>query len=78
MWYVAAPAGPNFLPFATALAGLSLMIPGVRVRIFNLIRQRIVVREFRYGTSDRASDTVVDAEYEDLDAPSGPSGWTRH
>ena len=64
--------------FFTDALGLSLMVPGVRGRIFNFVRQRVVVQEFKYGQSDRPRDTVIDAEYEDLDQPSGPSGWTRH
>ncbi|MCG6884531.1 MAG: FxsA family protein [Silicimonas sp.] len=64
--------------FFTDALGLSLMVPGVRGRIFNFVRQRIVVEEFRYGGSRRQEDEAVDAEYEDLDAPKGPSGWTRH
>jgi UPF0716 protein FxsA len=64
--------------FFTDAVGLSLMVPGVRGRIFNFIRKRVVVKEFRYGTASQPNQTVVDAEYEDLDPPSGPSGWTRH
>ena len=64
--------------FFTDAVGLSLMVPGVRGRIFNFIRKRVVVKEFSYGTASHPNQTVVDAEYEDLDPPSGPSGWTRH
>ena len=64
--------------FFTDALGLSLMVPGVRGKIFNFIRQRVTVQEFQYGSSPRQQDTVIDAEYEDLDAPKGPSGWTRH
>ena len=64
--------------FFTDFVGLSLMIPGVRVRIFNFIRQRIVVERFEYGSGTRPQDDVIDAEYQDLDKPSEPSGWTRH
>lgn len=64
--------------FFTDALGLSLMIPGVRGRIFNFIRQRVTVQTFEYGTPTETKDTVIDAEYEDLDAPKGPSGWTRH
>ncbi len=64
--------------FFTDALGLSLMIPGVRGRIFGFIRNRITVQEFQYGTGQRPDDTIIDAEYEDLDSPKGPSGWTRH
>ena len=64
--------------FFTDLVGLSLMVPGVRGRIFNFIRQRIVVEKFQYGSPDARQVGVIEGEYEDLDKPSGPSGWTRH
>ncbi len=64
--------------FFTDALGLSLMVPSVRGRIFNFIRQRVTVQDFRYGTDDASRDTVIDAEYEDLDQTKGPSGWTRH
>ena len=64
--------------FFTDALGLSLMVPGVRSRVFQFIRKRVVVQDFRYGTAERPSETVIDADYEDLDAPKGPSGWTRH
>ena len=64
--------------FFTDVLGLSLMVPGIRSRIFNFVRSRITVQEFQYGSKAGPSDTVIDAEYEDLDKPKGPSGWTRH
>lgn len=64
--------------FFTDVIGLSLMIPGVRGWIFNFLRNRVVVDKFQYGPGARTQDTVIDADYEDLDAPKGPSGWTRH
>lgn len=64
--------------FFTDAVGLSLMVPGVRGRIFNFVRERVVVQSFSYGSGDVRRDDVIDAEYEDLDQPKGPSGWTRH
>ncbi len=64
--------------FFTDAVGLSLMVPGVRGRIFNFVRQRVVVQSFSYGTGESRRDDVIDVEYEDLDKPKGPSGWTRH
>ena len=64
--------------FFTDVLGLSLMVPSVRTRVFQFIRRRITVQEFHYGETPRSGDTVIDAEYEDLDQPKGPSGWTRH
>jgi hypothetical protein len=54
------------------------MVPGIRGRILNFIRKRVTVQEFSYGTERPPKDTIIDAEYEDLDPPKGPSGWTRH
>ena len=64
--------------FFTDILGLSLMIPGVRGKIFRFIRSRVTVQEFRYGDPSSPDDSVIEAEYHDLDAPKGPSGWTRH
>lgn len=67
--------------FFTDALGLSLMIPGVRGKIFRFIRARVTVTEFRYGDGQprRPQDpTVIDGEFEDLDQPKHPSGWTRH
>ncbi len=64
--------------FFTDALGLSLMVPGVRGRIFRFIRQRVVVQQFQYGSPNTKDDPVIDGEFEDLDQPQGPSGWTRH
>lgn len=64
--------------FFTDVVGLSLMVPGVRGRIFRFIRERVVVQQFQYGPGQRRHGDVIDGEYEDLDRPKGPSGWTRH
>ncbi|MEO1537444.1 MAG: FxsA family protein [Pseudomonadota bacterium] len=64
--------------FFTDVLGLSLMIPGVRGKIFGFVRSRIRVQGFEYGDRPAQDDGVIDAEYEDLDKPKGPSGWTQH
>ena len=64
--------------FFTDAVGLSLMVPGVRGKIFRFIRERIVVQQFQYGPRDLRESDVIDGEFEDLDQPKGPSGWTRH
>ncbi len=64
--------------FFTDVVGLSLMVPGVRGRIFRFIRERVVVQQFQYGPGHRRDSDVIDGEFEDLDQPKGPSGWTRH
>ncbi|MDJ0640529.1 MAG: FxsA family protein [Paracoccaceae bacterium] len=64
--------------FFTDAVGLSLMVPGIRSRIFQFIRKRIVVQQFNYGPRRHDEPTIIDGEFEDLDQPKGPSGWTRH
>ena len=64
--------------FFTDAVGLSLMVPGIRSRIFQFIRKRIVVQQFSYGPQRHDEPTIIDGEFEDLDQPKGPSGWTRH
>lgn len=64
--------------FFTDALGLSLMVPGIRSKIFRAIRSRIKVAQFSYGEAPPRDPNVIDAEYEDLDAPKGPSGWTQH
>ncbi len=64
--------------FFTDALGLSLMVPGIRGKIFRFIRQRVVVQQFQYGRPDASNGSVIDGEFEDLDEPQGPSGWTRH
>lgn len=65
--------------FFTDIVGFLLLVPGVRGRIYNFIRSRIVIEEVRYGRTQSGA-TIIDAEYEDLDVPppTGPSGWQRH
>ena len=67
--------------FFTDALGLSLMIPGVRDRVYRFIRKRVTVARFSYGDGPPTTPpdpTVIDGEFKDLDARSGPSGWTRH
>ena len=69
--------------FFTDAVGFALLVPGIRTAIFNAIRSRIrlVTPAAQQGRhSSPAGETIIDAEYEDLDAskPRGPSGWTRH
>jgi len=64
--------------FFTDALGLSLMVPGVRGRIFAFLRNRVVVQKFDYGTDQPKEPNVIDGEFEDLDQPKGPSGWTQH
>ena len=63
--------------FFTDVLGLSLMVPGVRGKIFRFIRSRVNVTQFSYGESKRGSDVIIDAEFEEVPTPKGPSGWTQ-
>ncbi len=68
--------------FFTDAVGFALMVPGVRSAVFRYFRSRINVQTVQFGSkaASRPDETVIDADYEDLDAPDpkGPSGWTRH
>ncbi len=66
--------------FFTDAVGLSLMIPAVRSAVFRFVRDRVVVHEFSYGDAQRnpPEPEVIDGEFEEVEKPSGPSGWTRH
>lgn len=68
--------------FFTDAVGFALLIPGIRTAIFEAVRKRVTIVTAERGPAahQRREDIVIDAEYEDLDAPrrKGPSGWTRH
>ena len=71
--------------FFTDAVGLSLMIPGVRTRLFRALRSRITVHSgFTASRSHPTGprDRVIEGEFEDVtdtDRPNrGPSGWTGH
>ena len=72
--------------FFTDAFGLSLMIPTVRSRVFQMIRSRIKVQTFEGQPQQPhprpSRDTVIDGEFEEIgDDPKPthrPSGWTQH
>ena len=65
--------------FFTDALGLSLMIPGVRGKIFRFLRSRVQVAGFAYGDGRPPQDqSVIDGEFEEVEPPKGPSGWTQH
>ena len=72
--------------FFTDGVGFLLLIPAFRSAAFRWLRARIKVQSFEMGTGvppqQRADETVIDAEYEEVDPAErpnrGPSGWTRH
>lgn len=66
--------------FFTDVVGFALLAPPVRRRIFTEIRKRVRVATFEAGPeaphgSARSGPDIIDAEFEDLDAPRhGPNG----
>lgn len=72
--------------FFTDTLGILLLIPPVRAAILRFLSRRITVDRFEFGTPPRREPhrpDVIDGEFTDLDAPSGPerkrpSGWTQH
>jgi len=65
--------------FFTDAVGFALLVPSVRASIFKTLKARVVTEQFTYGPgSDTAEPTIVDGEFEEVNEPAGPSGWTRH
>lgn len=63
--------------FFTDGLGLALMVPGVRSAVFRFLRARVKVQGFSYGAQTQQTD-IIEGEFEEIDPPKGPSGWTRH
>lgn len=65
--------------FFTDAVGFALLVPGIRGVIFRFIRDRIEVQRFSYGKPAAPGDpTVIEGKFEEVERPSGPSGWTQH
>lgn len=73
--------------FFTDAVGFALLVPPVRLSIFNYIRARIKVQSFVHTgpqTRQRADDSTIDGEFHEIDPETPrpthtpPSGWTRH
>ena len=68
--------------FFTDAVGFALLVPGIRNKVFEFLRARIKVQTIHAHDRSSASvdNTVIDAEYEELEPEpkDGPSGWTRH
>lgn len=67
--------------FFTDAVGFALLVPGIRVWLFNKLRARMTVHHFGTGPQHRDSG-IIDGEYEDITPqstrrPQGPSGWSR-
>lgn len=67
--------------FFTDAVGFALLVPAVRVWLFNKLRARMSVHHF--GTTQQHRDSgIIDGEYEDVTPqrprrPQRPSGWSR-
>ncbi|SEK83217.1 UPF0716 protein FxsA [Roseovarius azorensis] len=74
--------------FFTDSIGFLLLMPPVRRRVFEFIRQRVHVQHFEMGRPhpddprQPSGPDVIDGEYHEVEQPGrnarGTSGWTRH
>jgi len=74
--------------FFTDFIGFSLLIPAVRLRIYQLLKSRINIQSFQMGpdtqhhSARHTGDRVIDGEFEEVDPrdppQNRPSGWTKH
>ena len=73
--------------FFTDAIGFALLVPGVRVAVFNAVRSRVTVAHFSAGNAQHgphryphgSSGDVIDGEFEEVQEPrdpnAPPSGW---
>ncbi|WP_170771323.1 FxsA family protein [Ruegeria lacuscaerulensis] len=72
--------------FFTDAIGFALLIPGVRVAVFNFLKSRVTITQFqmgggaqfRTGPDPAPQDDVIDGEYTEVHPrrdPSKPSKW---
>lgn len=75
--------------FFTDAVGFALLVPAVRVAVFNYIKARVKVQSFTMGSmhsaqqqSHPAQDDVIDGDFTEVDPTKRPthqpSGWTKH
>ncbi|WP_368185580.1 FxsA family protein [Aestuariibius sp. HNIBRBA575] len=76
--------------FFTDIVGFSLLVPGVRSRVFQWLKSKVNVQSFTMGQPPNTGpnrpqhpdDHVIDGEFTEVDpnnrATHSPSGWTRH
>ncbi|MBE0413871.1 FxsA family protein [Yoonia sp.] len=70
--------------FFTDIAGLSLLVPGIRRKAFLWLRSRMNINTASPGSHhpQHPRDRVIDAEFEDVTPDKKPthrpSGWTQH
>lgn len=68
--------------FFTDAVGFVLLIPGVRDKVMQVVRDRIDVKSFTMGQNPNGpshppQDDILEAEYVEVPPRDGPSGWTR-
>ena len=65
--------------FFTDAVGLALMVPGIRGALFRFIKSRVVVTgsQFTYDNAPPRQPDIIEGEFEEVEKPDGPSGWTR-
>ncbi|MDC0737747.1 FxsA family protein [Cognatishimia sp. SS12] len=80
--------------FFTDAVGFALLMPPVRVAVFNYLRQRITMHKFEMGEAhpsdprhspqadSPAGGDVIEGEFDEIDPTKKPthrpSGWTKH
>jgi UPF0716 protein FxsA len=75
--------------FFTDAVGFSLLMPQVRVALFQFIRSRMKVQSFTMGNGPQPGkqpSDVIDGDFEEVEPPKNPnqngpggqSGWTKH
>ena len=67
--------------FFTDAVGFALLVPGIRLAVFNWARSRVQVATFSTGGPQSRQSDVIDGEFfevpQDSAEQSGPSGWTK-
>ncbi|GAB5447217.1 FxsA family protein [Gymnodinialimonas sp.] len=66
--------------FFTDFVGFALLVPGVRRFVLKKIKERVNVQTVRADRGWQPQDeTIIEGTYteEDVERPSGPSGWRR-
>ena len=67
--------------FFTDAIGFSLLVPGIRLAVFNWARTRVQVQTFSTGGPQHHRPDVIDGQFSEVPPKSnenrGPSGWTK-
>lgn len=69
--------------FFTDAVGFALLVPGVRLAVFNWARTKVKVSHFSSHPRQRPAESdIIDGEYSEVPEHRGevrgPSGWTKH